>query len=362
MICQYKNKTISAVISIVPEREVNFLDEVDNYSFSESQHLKLAKVMGFDKRRICVKGETFSDYAVVGIKYLIDNEIVTEAEIGAIVVVTTTADHFIPPTSNIIHGKFNFSEDVSCIDISQGCSGYIVGLINSFMTLDAIKNKKVLLITGDLLSYRVSTKDRASRPIIGDAVSVSVIENADNNEPVYCSIKNNGKAAFSVYIPAGGIRFPITHETFIETPDEFGNYRTKSDLIMNGDLVFNFIINETPIMMEELLKFSAMNIEEIDYFLCHQSSNFTLKKLADRIGVSRSRMPNDIVSIYGNSSSATIPVTLCHYYEKLFAGREKLKIMFTGFGIGLTWGAVIMNMEKLRFCKIIDYPHNSGTM
>lgn len=357
MICSYNNKLISSIISVVPTNEIDFMDEVDNYSFPESQHRKLAKVMGFDKRRVCQPGETVSDYAVYGIQKLIDDEIIKEDEIGAIIVVSTTPDHFIPPTSNVIHGQFNFSENVSCIDILQGCPGYVIGLMNSFMTLDSLHGKKVLLVTGDMLSYRVSTRDRASRPIVGDAVSISVIENSKENNTSYCSIKNSGKSAFAVYIPAGGLRMPITPETTIETEDEFGNFRSKNDLVMNGDLVFNFIINETPIMIEELIKYANMDIKEIDYFLCHQSSNFTLKKMADRLGVSRKLMPNDIVSIYGNSSSATIPVTLCHYFDKLYAEKETLKIMFAGFGIGLTWGAVICDMPKPKYCKLVDYPH-----
>lgn len=357
MITSFKNKLISSVISVVPTNEVNFMDEVGNYAFSESQHRKLGKVMGFNKRRVCKPGETISDYAVYGIQQLLDDHVITEDEIGAIIVVTTTPDHFIPPTSTIIHGHFNFSYDVACLDISQGCPGYIIGLINAFMTLDSMKDKKVLLVTGDMLSYRVSTRDRASRPIVGDAVSISVIENSEDNNQCYCSIKNNGKSAFAVYIPAGGLRMPITPETSVETADEFGNYRSKNHLVMNGDLVFNFIINEAPIMMEELINKANMDIKEIDYFLCHQSSHFTLKKLADRLGVSREIMPNDIVSIYGNSSCASIPVTFCHYFDKLYAEKKSLKIMFAGFGIGLTWGAVICDLPKPKYCKLVNYPH-----
>lgn len=355
MITKFENKKISSIISVVAENEIDFMDEVNQYSFSESQMKKLKKVMGFDKRRVATEGDTVSEYAIYGIKRLIEDNVIRENEIGAIIVTTTTQDHFIPPVSNIIQGAFDFDKDTVCIDISQGCCGYVVGLIYSFMTLNSLNEKKVLLISGDLLSFRVSTRDRASRPIVGDAVSVSVIENTIEKNTLYCSLKNNGKAAFSVFIPAGGLKIPITPETTKEEMDGFGNWRGKQHLVMNGDLVFNFIINDTPIVIEELLNYAEEDINNIDYFICHQSSSFTLKKLAERLNVPQTKLPNDVVAIYGNSSSATIPVTLCHYFNKVFENKNNSKIMFAAFGTGLSLGAVLCDMKKLDYCRLVDY-------
>ena len=329
MVASYNNKTISAMYSVLPTRVIEFMDEASNYSFSESQMRKLQKVMGFGSRRVALEGETVSDYAVYGIQKMLEDGVFKESEIGAIIVTTTSPDHFIPPVSTIVQGKFDFDEDVVCIDISQGCCGYTVGLTYALMTLNSLGDKKVLLISGDVLSSKVSTRDRASRPITGDATTISVIENTKSDNKVYCSLKNDGKDAFAVYIPAGGSRMPITPETTKEEEDEFGNWRGKQHLVMQGDLVF----------------------------VCHQSSSFTLKKLAQRMGVTEERMPRDIVPKYGNSSSATIPVTMCEHCDEIFADGKKKKIMFAAFGTGMSLGAVLMDLEK-PVCKFVDYPHN----
>ncbi len=358
MLTSFNNKKISAVYSVLPTNEVDFMDEAGNYAFSEIQMKKLKKVMGFGTRRVAKEGETVGDYAIYGIRQMLNDGIFKENEIGAIIVTTTSPDHFIPPISNIVQGKFDFDEDVVCIDISQGCCGYVVGLTYAFMTLNAMQNKKVLLIAGDLLSFKVSTRDRASRPITGDAVSISVIENTTENNTAYCSLKNDGKDAFAVYIPAGGTRIPITPETTEETQDEFGNWRGKQHLVMQGDLVFNIIINKTPEVMEELLAKSGDRMDNIDYFVCHQSSSFTLKKLAQRLDVTEQRLFNDIVPKYGNSSSASIPVTLCEHNESMFADGNTKKVMFAAFGTGMSLGAILMDMEKPA-CKFVNYPHQS---
>lgn len=359
MITEYNNKRITSIYSVIPKNEADFMDEANNYSFSESQMKKLKKVMGFDKRRIAMEGESVGDYAIYGIRQMLDDGVFKEEEIGAIIVTTTSPDYFIPPTSNVIQGQFDFDHDTVCIDISQGCSGYTVGLNYSFMTLEHLEDKKVLLIAGDVLSSKVSRRDRASRPITGDAVSISVIENCDCNITIHSAIKNNGKAAFSVYIPAGGTKIPITTETTEEKEDEFGNWRGLQHLYMQGDLVFNFIINDTPIMMEELLKVANENINNIDYFICHQSSCFTLNKLRERLGVPKEKLPLDIVPIYGNSSSATIPVTLTHHFERIYAEKSSQKIMFASFGTGLSLGCILMDVPKFDHCKMIEYTHKN---
>lgn len=359
MVTTYKDKRISSVYSVIPTNEADFMDEAENYSFSESQMKKLKKVMGFDKRRISIEGETVSDYAVYGIHQMLADGIFKEDEIGAIIVTCAVPDHFIPPTSNVIQGQFNFDLDTVCIDISQGCCGYTVGLNYSFMTLEHMPNKKVLLVAGDMLSHKVSKRDRASRPIVGDAVTISVIENCEGAGPIYSALKNNGKAAFSVFIPAGGMKMPITPEVLVETEDEFGNWRGQQHLCMQGDLVFNFIINDTPVMMEEVLKAANEDINNIDYFICHQSSCFTLKKLRERLDVPKEKLPLDIVPIYGNSSSATIPVTLTHHYADMYSDKDSLRVMFASFGTGLSLGCVLMDVPKFDHCKFIEYPHKN---
>ena len=360
MLTQFKGKKISAIYSVLPTHEVDFMDEVGNYAFTEAQMKKLKKVMGFGTRRVAITGETVGDYAIHAIEQMLKDGIFSASEIGGIIVTTTSPDHFIPPISNIVQGKFDFDEDTVCLDISQGCCGYTVGLTYSFMTLEAMRNtsKKVLLIAGDLLSFRVSERDRASRPITGDAVTVSLVENTDDDRPIWCSLKNDGKDAFAVYIPAGGTRMEITPETTKEEEDEFGNWRGKQHLVMQGDLVFNIIINMTPEVMEELLAKSGDKMDDIDYFVCHQSSSFTLKKLAQRLDVTHQRLFNDIVPKYGNSSSATIPVTMCEHNEEMFADGKSKKVMFAAFGTGMSLGAILLDMEK-PVCKFMNYPHKN---
>lgn len=359
MITKFTNKTISSILTVLPSNEIDFLDEMDNYGYSEVKMKKLKKIMGYNTRRVAMPGEGVSDYAIYGIQNLIDNNAIKTEDIGAIIVTSTSPDYFIPPISNIVQGHFKIAHDCVCIDISQGCCGYSVGLTYSFMTLEHLPaSKKVLLICGDKMSAKVGPHDRASRPIIGDAVTISVIENENNGKDIYCNLKNEGENGMAINIPAGGNKMPITCETSIESMGEDGNMRSPEDFFMEGDLVFNFVINKTPVLVDELLAAANKQIEDIDYFICHQPNKFMLKKLAEKIGVSTDKMPNDIVEIYGNSNSATIPVTFCQHYGEMYAEKDSPTLCLASFGSGLALGGVVLELPKPAYCKIIDFPHS----
>ena len=70
---KFKNKKITGILSVLPANEINYLDEIENYNFSEKQSIKLGKIMGYGTRRIVNNGTTVSDLCAFGLNYLFDN-------------------------------------------------------------------------------------------------------------------------------------------------------------------------------------------------------------------------------------------------------------------------------------------------
>lgn len=198
---KFTNKTITGVLSVVPKNCVKFMDEIENYGFSKEKSINLMKTMGFKERRIVSGDECGSDLCLHGMEYLFENNLLEKDEIGAIIYITQTPDHFMPPTSSIIHGKLELDRDVLCFDINQGCTGYIYGLIQAFLLLQ-ILDKKILLLNADTLSRRACKYDRNIYPIIGDAGTITVIENDTNNSETFLNLQVDGKRSSSLIIPA----------------------------------------------------------------------------------------------------------------------------------------------------------------
>ncbi len=351
---KFYNKKITGILTVLPKNEVKFDDEIENYNFSRSQSMKLKLIMGYDKRRIVKKGTTSSDLCVFGMNYLFENNLLKKDDIDALILVTQSPDHFMPPTSNIIQGKLDLKQNMICMDINQGCSGYILGLIQAFMLLDQDEINKVVLLNADVLSSKVSKKDRNSRPLIGDGASITIVENSLSDKKIFCSVKMDGKGADALIIPAGGFKMPSSQKTAELKEDNSGNFRSADHLFMKGNDIFNFVQKEVPLMVENLLGKAGFQKEEIDYYMFHQPNRFMLKKLADTMGIPTIKMPNNIVENFGNASGATIPTNITHNLgEKLI--QDSFLICMAGFGTGLSWSSILMPLGKLKFCKKIDY-------
>jgi 3-oxoacyl-[acyl-carrier-protein] synthase-3 len=351
----FKNKKITGILAVLPEKEVMFDDEVNNYNFPEKQTLKLKKIMGFDKHRIVKDSTSVSDLCIFGVEHLLDKGILKKEEIDAIVLVTQSPDYFMPPTSNVIQGKLGLDTDVICMDINQGCSGFLIGLMQSFMLLDLEDINKVVLINADILSKKVSKKDRNSYPLIGDAATITVVEKSHESNEIYMSINMDGSRGESLIIPAGGFKQPCSEDTAVLSDIGDGNLRSLDNLKMEGSEVFTFVQTEVPPMINEIMKFSKHTKEEIDYFMFHQPNKFMLQKLADKLEIPHEKMPMNIVENFGNSSGCTIPINIVHNLGQN-ATVNKYKCCLSGFGSGLTWSSMIIDIDNLKFNESVISP------
>lgn len=349
----FRNKKISGLLSVLPATTVKFEDEINNYTFPPKQTLRLQKVMGYKQHAIVKETTATSDLCLAGLEYILQKGWLKKEEIGGIVVACSYPDHFIPPVSMIVQGKLDLPEDVYCVDISQGCVGFLMALTQGFMLLNHMKDKKVVVISADVLSKKVSKQDRNSFPLIGDAAGIAVIENCEEENEIFTIIRNNGSMGDALTIPAGGSRMPSSAETAkLVDKDNDGNLRSLDNLTMKGSDVFTFVQTKVPPMIDEVLEYAGITKEDIAYYLFHQPNKFMLKKLAEKIGVPYEKVPMNVVEEFGNSSGACIPVCATFNIADLLKG-EKQKYCLSAFGSGLTWEAMLMDIGRLDFCEML---------
>lgn len=350
----FKHKRISGILTILPKKAVKFEDEMANYSFSPAKCMKLKLAMGYNEHRIAEPGQCSSDFCKFGLQYLFDNNLLNKDDVDALLFVSQSADYYMPPTSNLIHGHFGLKQDCLCMDINQGCAGFELGLIQAFLLLEQPAVKKVVLMNADVLSPKVSDQDRNSKPLIGDAAAITIVEKCEYENPIYANIKMDGTGAMVLNIPAGGFRMPSTPETAVMVQDAAGNFRSKNNLVMQGDDVFNFVQREVPPMIEHLYEQSGVDRNEVDWYMFHQPNKFMLHKLADKLSIPHEKMPANIVENFGNASGVTVPTCISYNLgDQLVDG--KMKLCMAGFGVGLTWSSIMMEMGNLNFNKIIEF-------
>lgn len=350
----YRNKRITGVLTVIPKNCKTFDEEMKNYQADKKRSRRLKLVMGYDRHHFVEPGVCASDLAVFGVETLLHEGKLRKEEIDAIVTVTQSPDYFMPTTGAVIHGRLGLDSHVYCVDISQGCTGYLTGLMEAFSLLDQPQARKVLLINVDVLSHKVSKEDRNSYPLIGDAASVTVVERTEEETRIDGEIRMDGSRHDALMIPAGGFRQPSTPETAVLHEDSEGNRRSLDNLVMKGADVFNFVQTEMPPLLASLFARLGVKKEEIDWFLFHQPNKFMVEKLAQAIDVPLEKMPSNIVTYFGNASGVTIPTNICYNVGEKLLGHT-YKVCLAGFGVGLTWGAMVLELGQLDFCEMVEF-------
>ncbi len=344
----FTGKRIAGVLSVLPENVYTFEEETAHPDDVKARRLK--SIIGYGNRRRVKGTTTLSDMCVFGIGYLIEKGLLDKDDIGAIVVATLSQDYILPTISSILHGEVGLSTEVMCIDVPQACAGFVVGAVESFLLLDHMKDKKVLLCTGEIFNR----KSKDDEPKLeeasfgGDIANITVLENAKNDNPVYTRVYSDGSGRDCLKIQYGGFRNPMTKELI---QNQTSNLPC-SGVEMDGSSVFNFMQRVVPDEVSQLLDKADMEKDDIDYYIFHQPNKFMLQKLSERIGVPYEKVPMSITETYGNSDSGTIPAVMTECLrDELMSHRTKC--CFSGFGAGLTCASMIMEMEPMEFCESV---------
>jgi len=131
-----------------------------------------------------------------------------------------------------------------------------------------------------------------------------------------------------------------------------GIERNKTHLIMNGVDVFNFSLREVAPDAKQLLEYCEKQTSDIDYFVFHQANLLMNDAIRKKLSLEPDKVPYSLRD-FGNTSSASIPTTLVtQLREKLT--NEKLSLLLSGFGVGLSWGTAILETDEIICLPLIE--------
>lgn len=349
----FYGKKITGILTLLPETEYSFEEDMQYNNLSEKQNRKLQKTMGYNKHRIFKNNTYVSQIAIYGLNYLIEKNLIRREDISAIVLSSSTPDYLMPCTSNIIMEGTNLDSSVFCMDTNQQCAGYTNGLIQAFMLLNNDHMKKVLLITGDVLAKNPDRSNTSSYPLSGDAICITVVENCTQNRPIYTHTVFDAKKYDALIFPALGFKENNEAEIKKLSSEKYGfDSYYPIRLHMDGQAVFQYVMQDVPRYINETLDYAHMSKDDLDYYFVHQPNKFMVDKLGQKIGVPSEKIPSNVVSFYGNSNSSTIPVCMSHNAKEQLLSNN-YKCLLAGFGAGLCYSSVIMDMGHFDFCETI---------
>lgn len=320
---RFENIKIAGMVTVVPDN----IDENKNYEpwLGEKRVRKQQKLTGIERRRRAEEGHRASELCAEAAQSLL-NKLAWEPEsIDYLIFITQTPDFEYPSTAFWIQKELKLSTECMVFDVNLGCSGFTSGLqILCSMLQNA--GTRGLLLAGDV-EYR-SPEQKAKEEYAESASDDMLFGHAGTatafEKTAWTSILYSQNSDGSRY------------RTIIH---EIGSDFTYLD----GKEVFDFAMNEVSDGVRSFQQHFNLHTTDIDYYVFHQAQKLILDTVADLCGIDSNK---NLMSLkdYGNTSSSSIPLTLCANQEKLL-GKEKVKVFMCGFGIGLSWSNVYMELE-----------------
>lgn len=301
---------------------------------------RLQKTIGVRSRHIAPPSVCTSDLCQNAAEGLLADLGWAKDSIDVLIFVTQSSDYVIPATACALQYRIGLG---SCLafDINLGCSGYAYGLWTAASLLKTLSIKgrpaRALVLAGDVSTSKLMPGDRATVPLFGDAGSATALQTDENASPWTGVFGTDGAGAEHIIVEAGALRKPLVPQ--LNPLDEASKQAlfNAARLHLNGLEVFNFTLKNVPPLIHSLLEAANTSVDSIDHFVLHQANQMMLKHLAKKSGLPDNKTPI-AMERYGNTSSASIPLTIADQLaDSLSQPRE---LVMVGFGVGWSWSAL----------------------
>ena len=324
----FEHCKIAGVSSCVPSKVFDNLQ--DAKGFSKEELRKIIAMAGIKQRHVSDGSICSSDLCLQSAKDLLEELDWSTDSIDVLILITQTPDYFLPSTSCLIHRDLGLPDSCASFDVGLGCSGYPYGLWLASMMINS-GMKRILVLHGETPSLITSPEDRATHLLFGDAGSATAVEYSSEAAPWYFSLHTDGAGYDQLIIPGGGFRER-------NPKDQRDNY-----LHMNGGAIFNFTIARVPPLINGTLDLAGKSVDDIDYYIFHQSNQFMMKHLAKKCKLSPESTPI-ILDKFGNCGGPSVPLTVTQAVTPQSFDRE-LSLMLLGYGVGLSWGSALITID-----------------
>lgn len=307
--------------------------------FPEWSVEKIAEKIGIDQRHISAEDQTATDMAVSAAERLFEEHKIDRSTIDFILLCTQSPDYYLPTSACIIQNRLGLPTSTGALDFNLGCSGYIYGLSLCKGLIAGGIAKNVLLLTAETYTKHLHPKDKGNRTIFGDAASATLVSDSGFAKIENFVLGTDGRGAENLIVKGGCMRQPQKQGDLIF--DENQNPISSDYLYMNGSKIFNFTQEAVPILVDDVLQKNGLQKNQIDLFVFHQANKYMMNFLRKKMKIDAEKFYYYMNNV-GNTVSSTIPIALYHAQQDgVVAGN----VMLAGFGVGYSYGAVIINTE-----------------
>jgi 3-oxoacyl-[acyl-carrier-protein] synthase-3 len=170
---------IAGLATHVPPR---ILSNFDLEKMVETTNEWILQRTGIRERHVVDPGVATSDLAKEAALRAIAQAGLTSADIGFIVVGTTTPDTIFPSTACLLQHKVGASKAWG-FDLGAACSGFTYALSVGMQMVASGAHDHALVVGADVMSSIIDYQDRATCVLFGDGAGAVVLSPARADEP-----------------------------------------------------------------------------------------------------------------------------------------------------------------------------------
>lgn len=355
-----KNTVIIGSGSYIPEVEVENETFMENpFSFDDGRKIqnsnteviaKFEEITGIQSRRYVKKDQSCSEIASISAQRAIEDANIDPETIDMIIVAHNFGDvisgsnqtDIVPSIGARVKHTLGIKNPF-CVpyDIIFGCPGWVQGLIQAHINIQAGEAKRCLIIGSEVLSRVVDPFDRDTM-IFADGSGAVIVEGKEEDE-------KRGILAHAT------VSHSLEEKDYLfygKSFNRFANEPTKF-IKMKGHKIYQYALTEVPKAMKYCLDKIDLPLENIDKILLHQANEKMDEAIVKRLykACKINEVPEDIMPMIierlGNSSVATVP-TLFDMIQKGELPKHKLsannKVLFASVGAGMNINCVAYQM------------------
>lgn len=343
-----KNISLRGIANCVPKNTIN---NEDYDWITASERKMLIKTTGIEERRVAEEGTCASDLCYEAASALLTDLNWDAKDIDVLIFVSQSADYYLPATGIILQDRLGIKKDSLAFDINLGCSGYVYGLHVLGSLISNGNLKRGLLLCGDISTNSTNPKDKSSYPLFGDSGSATALEFDSSAETMHFLFGSDGSGHQSIIMKGGGAKYKFHDQSLVEKEIGKGIVRHELNLILEGLDIFSFSVKTVPSTIKTLIDSTQSNLDDMDFFVLHQANKIINETIRKKLKQDPSKFPLSLQK-FGNTSSGSIPLTINTELAEQFDSPRKM--LLCGFGVGLSWGAVLVHQKELTLSKLIE--------
>lgn len=303
--------------------------------------------VGILSRRVLDAGLSSRDMALAAGRKALEG--VDPEQVRVVLVSTVTPDRVVPSLSSTLQAELGLSRHLQALDLSVGCSGFVVALETGSRLLHSHPPGSLALVVGaDAMTRVLDASDRTTCTIFGDgagAVLLGRLPKTGGDRGIW---RVRSAETFTMGSKGGAIEI----RTRPETPEPLWRFvardgraaveldeMSRNCVLMQGRAVFKDMVNLVPERVLAHLDEQGLVPGDVDAWLFHQANLRMLEAIARRLGIPPGGMRSNIES-YGNTTSGSVPILLS---QELEAGRlDGHRVLLAGFGTGYSMGIMVL--------------------